>query len=204
MISAKGAMTVKTMFCAKGLYIASGVLLCALGVLFLCLPDTMLRILCIILGALMLLFAGAKIVGYFSKDPYGLAFQFDLALGVTVAFLGAIFLLRKGMTINTVAVAVGLFVLIDGAFKLQTAIDAKRFGMRAWWLILSGAIITDSVAAILIFFPAEAVHALTNLVGVALIVDSAQNLYNTFYTVRTMRNLHKERFVSVLEDDIRS
>ena len=192
----------KTMFCAKGLYIASGVLLCTLGILFLCLQDVMLRILCILLGALMLLFAGAKIVGYFSKDPYGLAFQFDLALGVSVAVLGAIFLLKKEFAITMVAVAVGLFVLIDGAFKLQTAIDAKKFGMRAWWLILIGALLSDAVAASLIFFPEESAHGMMNMVGIALIVDGAQNLYNTFYTVRTMRNLHKERFVSVLDDEI--
>ena len=192
----------KTMFTAKGLYIASGVLLCALGVMFLCLQDVRLRILCILLGALMLLFAGAKIVGYFSKDPYGLAFQFDLALGVSVAVLGAVFLLRKEIMISTVAVAVGLFVLIDGAFKLQTAIDAQKFGMRAWWLILLGAILTDAVAVSLIFFPEESASGMMNMVGIALIVDAAQNLYNTFYTVRTMRNLHKERFVSVLEENI--
>lgn len=196
-------ISVKTIFCAKGLYIGCSVLLSAAGVLFLSMPDAMLRILCIILGALMLLFAGAKIFGYFSKDPYGLAFQFDLALGIFVAVLGIAFLLRKDPSIAQVASFVGIFVLIDGAFKTQTAIDAKKFGMRCWWLILVGALITSVAAVVLIFFQEEAEHVLTNLVGVTLIVDGAQNLYNSLYTVRTMRNLHKERFVSVLDDEIR-
>lgn len=194
-------IAVKTIFCAKGLYIGCSVLLCAAGVLFLAMSDAMLRILCIILGALMLLFAGAKIFGYFSKDPYGLAFQFDLALGIFVAVLGVAFLLRKTPTVGQVASFVGIFVLIDGAFKMQTAIDAKKFGMRCWWLILVGAILTEAAAAVLIFFQVETAHLLTNLIGVTLIVDGAQNLFNSLYTVRTMRNLHKERFVSVLEDD---
>lgn len=175
--------------------------MCAAGVLFLAMPADTLRLLCIILGALMLLFGGAKIFGYFSKDPYGLAFQFDLALGIVIAVLGVSFLLRKTLSIAQVASFVGLFVLIDGAFKTQTAIDAKKFGMRCWWLILVGALLTSSAAVVLIFFQDEAAHLLTNLVGVTLIMDGAQNLYNSLYTVRTMRNLHKERFISVLDDE---
>ena len=149
----------------------------------------------------MLIFASAKIVGYLSKDPYGLAFQFDLAMGIVVAVLGVAFILRREPTITAIASNVGLFVLIDAAFKAQTAIDAKKFGMRAWWLILVAALLAAAASIILLFFQEEAVHVLTILVGVALIVDGAQNLYNTFYTVRVLRDLRKERFVSVLEDD---
>lgn len=190
----------KTIFCAKGLYIACGVLLCAIGILFLVCPDTMLRILCVILGAIMLLFAGAKIVGYLSKDPYGLAFQFDLAMGIFVAVLGIAFILHREPTVAAIASKVGLFVLIDAAFKAQTAIDAKKFGMRAWWLILVASLLAAATSIVLLFFQEEPARVLRILIGVVLIVDGAQNLYNTFYTVRVLRDLRKERFVSVLED----
>lgn len=198
----RGDDIVKTIYYAKGLYIACSVILCAVGVMFIACPDTALRLLCICLGVSMLIFAGAKIVGYYSKDPYGLAFQFDLSLGIVVGVLGVAFLLHRQMVLNTVIAIVGLFVLIDGAFKFQTAFDARRFGMRAWWIIMLGAILTAAAAAICIFFPEAAAQTTTSIIGIALIVDGVQNLYNTLYTVRTLEKQRKERFVSVLDDEI--
>ncbi len=194
-------MTLRTIYCAKGLYIACSVIMCVLGVMFIACADTMLRLLAILFGAALLLFAGAKIIGYHSKDPYGLAFQFDLSLGVVVAVLGLAFILHRDMTLTTMSAVVGLFVLIDGAFKMQTAIDAKKFGMRAWWLILVGAFLTDIAAIVLIFFPEAGDQTTTTLIGMAITVDGAQNLFNALYTVRTLERQRKERFVSVLEDE---
>lgn len=65
-----------------------------------------------------------------------------------------------------------------------------------------GAFLTDAAAVLLIFFPNAAVQTTTTLIGIALIVDGVQNLYNTLYTVRTLEKQRKERFVSVLDDDI--
>ena len=54
-------------------------MLCALGILLVALPDFSAELFCRILGIIMLLFGLIKMIGYFSKDLYRLAFQFDLA-----------------------------------------------------------------------------------------------------------------------------
>lgn len=37
---------------------------------------------------------------------------------------------------NFICVILGIAVLSDGLFKMQMSLDAKRFGIREWWLIL--------------------------------------------------------------------
>ena len=81
------------------------------------------------LGALCILLGGAKLLGYFSNDLYRLAFQFDLTLGI---FAGVLHTCPVGSEdiVNAYLPAIfGVYVILDGALKIQIAIDAKKFGM---------------------------------------------------------------------------
>ena len=53
------------------------------------------------------MYGAEKIIGYFSRDMYRLAFQFDLALGIFVAIIGVILLLRPGRVLERVDFIVG-------------------------------------------------------------------------------------------------
>lgn len=191
----------KTILCAKGLYIGSSALMCLSGAAMCLWPGFSIRVFCYALGALLLLFAAGKLTGYFSRDPYGLAFQFDLAMGIIIAVIGTVFLLYPKNILSILSVLVGLFVLLDAAFKVQTALDARKFGMREWWLILLGAVLSAVASGFLLFTPERGTDLLMRLAGLTLLMNGAQNLFTAMYTVRGLKNLRKERFVSVLEDE---
>ena len=170
---------------AKRLYIGNSALMCVAGLLFMLVPVASLKVVCIALGILMLVFAANKLTGYFSNDQYGLAFQFDLALGIFVAAIGLMLLVHPDRAISAVSVLLGLFVLIDGGSKVQTALDARRFGLRAWWLILAWAILSAIAAMLLIFYPNDSARVLMILAGVTLLIDGSLNLFGSLYMVRT-------------------
>ena len=86
-----------------------------------------------------------KLVGYFSRDLYRLAFQYDLEFGILLIALGVIVLLRTNGVMDFICIAAGVSILADGLFKIQIAIDARRFGIRDWWLILLLAVVTGGV-----------------------------------------------------------
>ena len=131
----------KTIKQAKWCYIICSVLLIAAGVYIMVRPYASAIIFCRVIGAVSLFYGVSKILGYFSHDLYNLAFQFDLALGVFTLIFGLILLLRSARVVAFMPAILGVFVLVDGVFKLQTAVDAKRFGLSNWWLILLGSLI---------------------------------------------------------------
>lgn len=167
----------------KTTYIIVSALMILLGLLFVILPDITLNTVCYIIGALLIVFGITKLICYFAKDIYRLAFQFDLALGIAAIVLGALIMLKSVKLL--IPISIGIFMLFDGAFKLQTTIDAKRFGIKYWWLILTLAILTCACGFLLIFNPFDGIRIIAIMLGISLVVDGIQNLCVAAYTVKT-------------------
>ena len=83
---------------------------------------------------------------------------------------------------------VGILILIDGVFKIQTALDARRFGLSKWWLILIWAIAAGAAGLVLLARPVEATKLIMQLVGINLMIDGGLNLWVVLYTVKEHRN----------------
>ena len=150
----------------------------------------------IILSVLCILVGGAKILGYFSNDLYRLAFQFDLAIGLFLAIIGVLTLIVGSKDpLGTVRLC-GIYIFIDGLLKLQTAIDAKKFGIARWLVILLTAILMVGVGIVgLLASYLEQISQLIVL-DVSLMLDGLVNIWITAYTVRIRakkKNL-EERF----------
>lgn len=150
----------------------------------------------IILSVLCILVGGAKILGYFSNDLYRLAFQFDLAIGLFLAIIGVLTLIVGSKDPLGTVRLFGIYIFIDGLLKLQTAIDAKKFGIARWLVILLTAILMVGVGIVgLLASYLEQISQLIVL-DVALMLDGLVNIWITAYTVRIRakkKNL-EERF----------
>ena len=109
--------SVTPMRIAKIGYIALSIVFCIVGVLLVAWSDIGTQVLSLALGIAMIVFGGIKIVGYFSKDLFRLAFQFDLELGIISAVLGIIVLLNPFGTITFIFIAMGIAILADALFK---------------------------------------------------------------------------------------
>lgn len=180
--------SIKSIQAAKAAYIAVSILLCALGILLMLKPDLSLSAIGIIAGALLFAFGVVKLIGYFSKDLYRLAFQFDLALGILLIALGCVILFRPEHMMSFLCIVLGIAILADGLFKVQTALDARRFGLRSWWLILSLAILAGVTGAALVLRPAEGARVLAMLLGVSLLAEGILNLSVALCAVKVVRH----------------
>ena len=81
-------------------------------------------------------------------------------------------------------IAIGLFVLVDGLFSVQSAIDAKRFGIRRWWLILIFSILTVAIGLVMIFNPMRSAEILAVITGIALIASGIEAMIVALQTVK--------------------
>lgn len=126
-------------------YIGISVLLTALGICLICVPDISVRAVGIVCGVTLIVFGIVKLVGYFSRDLFRLAFQYDLASGILTVLIGTALLIRPVRAMTLMCSLIGILVLADSLFKTQISIDARTFGVRQWWLILASAILAGGV-----------------------------------------------------------
>ena len=75
------------------------VVFCALGIFLMAVPEKAVKIICVLAGILFLADGIIKIIGYFSRDFYCLAFQFDLGFGILMIAVGILILVRRDQTI---------------------------------------------------------------------------------------------------------
>lgn len=169
---------------AKIGYIIMSILFCAMGAVLLLAPEISVLWIGRLLGVFMIVFGGVKLIGYFSRDLFRLAFQYDLAFGLLLMVLGIVTLSHPNDTLNFLAVICGIPMLADGFFKIQIAMDSRRFGIRLWWLIFALAVLTCGVGAVLVFRPSSGVLAMTALLGASLLLDGVLNLSVAIFTVK--------------------
>lgn len=173
---------------AKLGYIIISILLCALGIALIAVPDFSALLLCRIGGLLLILFGLVKIIGYCSKDLYRLAFQYDLAFGILLIALGAILIIRSDVMMNVLCVFLGICILADALLKIQISIDSRAFGIRKWWLILAVAIITGVVGFLLVLRPSESAGIVMILLGASLLFEGVLNLITILTAVKLTRD----------------
>lgn len=172
------------MWVAKAGYIVMSLVFCAAGIACIANPGLSAAVIGRVLGAAMILFGAVKLVGYFSRDLYRLAFQYDLGFGLLLMALGVLVLIRPAGVLDFLFTALGIVVLTDGLYKVQIAVDAKRFGIPAWWLTLALAVAAGAVGLALVFRPWDSARLLTILLGAALLAEGILNLCVSVSTVK--------------------
>ena len=177
---------------AKVGYIIMSVVFLIVGGFFVFSPSHSIETVARALGIAMIVFGTIRIVGYFSKDLYRLAFQFDLQFGIILMALGAVMLIKPRSIINLTLIALGIVILSDALFKLKIALDSKRFGIGAWWVIILIAAITALIGLVAALRPWESARALTIVFGVALAAEGLLNLIVAILTVKIIKNQYPD------------
>lgn len=173
---------------AKAGYIVISAVLSLLGIFLMRKPDVSTAAVGTAAGVLLVIFGIIRLIGYFSRDLYRLAFQFDLAVGILLLILGIILLTKPQNLLHFLCVVTGMYVTADGLMKLQTAHDAHRFGIASWWMILAAALLTSAAGVCLLVRPAQSVRIGMQLFGAVLLAEGLLNLLTVLVTVKIVRN----------------
>lgn len=163
-------------------------LLCLAGLTFICYPSFSVRFIGTLCGIICIAFGAFKLVGYFSRDLYRLAFQYDLAFGLLLIALGIVLLTRPSGLLWLVCIVLGISVLTDGLFKIQIAVDAKSFGLSTWWFILAIAVLAVVAGLLVVLRPTESSRLLTVLLGLNLLIEGILNLSTMLTAVKIIRH----------------
>ncbi|MBE5862908.1 MAG: hypothetical protein E7295_08670 [Lachnospiraceae bacterium] len=177
---------------AKSGYVIMSLAFCLIGILFMTRPQASAVLIGRALGIVMIVFGVIKLIGYFSKDLFRLAFQYDLEIGILLLLLGVIAVTETIDVMNFIFIAVGVVIMVDALFKTRIAFDSKAFGIGTWWTILVLAVMTGLIGLVLVFRPWESASLLTILLGVALFAEGILNLCVAVCTVKIVKNQYPD------------
>lgn len=170
---------------AKIINVVSACLMFLAGLLLLVIPNlggfTAQRIMLSILFGLT---GAAKVFGYFSNDLYRLAFQFDFATGFFCILLAILTALVPENMFHALYLLIAAYVTLDALMKAQISIDAKRFGMTRWLLILISSLLLCGAGGFYVGAVAAELMRMPAIIGIALMADGLENMWVTAYTVR--------------------
>ena len=142
----------------------------------------------VLTGVLFIINGAIKMLGYFSKDFYCLAFQFDLAFGMLMSAVGIIIIARRDIVQDMIFTIFGVMILADALFKIQICVDAKKFGLQnLWWKIMMIALGTGVLGCLLLIIPFEGARVMMELAGIAFIAEGALNLFVALFTVKILQ-----------------
>lgn len=195
----KSVRSVFPMRTAKTGYLTVSALLAAAGLFLIVRPDFSAAAIGWIAGVLLIAFGAFRLIGYFSRDLYRLAFQFDLIYGVMLVTVGILILTKPAHLMTILCVISGIYVMADGLLKLRIANDAKQFGIGRWWLIGSAAALTVLLGLLLLFRPADSAVLAIRLLGAVLLTEGVLNFLTAVMTVKIVRNQRPD----VIEVDYR-
>ena len=103
--------------------------------------------------------------------------------------LGTVLIFHPGDTVAVLHFSVGILVLVDSVFKLQTALDAKHFGLKKWWVMLLCALLCAGLGLVLVILPFRTAEILVRVTGAALTVNSGENILTAGYTVKSKKRV---------------
>lgn len=181
---------------AKYGYIVISAVFTLAGLVMILYPDPSQSFIGIFFGISLLVFGIIKLIGYYSRDLFRLAFQYDLQFGILLCLLGIITLIRHREAVAFLCAAYGICIIADSLFKVRTALDAKTFGIRQWWVTLVLAVLTGLMGLLITLSPLAAAQALTVLLGISFVCEGLMNLGVALSMVKIVDNQRPDVIVS--------
>lgn len=172
----------------KTVYSAVAVLECILGLVMLCYPGFSLSALGVILGIGLVLFGVVELIAYFSGSAPLILSRNVLAGGIFFIILGVLVLTNPLGLMNFICIVVGVGILADSLFKLQSVLDVRQFMSRgSWWLVFAALLLSVLAGIPLVFWPGESGRALIVLLGIGLLLNGAFNIFDVVYVTRYVK-----------------
>ncbi len=168
-------------------YGALTILAMGLGLCLVLWPGISGEILCYVFGLVLLVAGVIQIRSYFRRGFAMLLRRYELPLGILDGILGLYFLSRPGNVLLLLPVIVGIIILVDSVFKLQSALELRQLGEGNWWSVLALALVNILLALFLLLNPFEGSMSLMVYLGISLIVEGIQGLTFLHHIVKTIR-----------------
>ena len=169
----------------------SSVVFILVGLALLLWPDISLRLVCGLFGVVILMKGVSSIYTFLQAEVRGFFSYFGWIFGAAAVALGIFLLLRPQTVVSILPILVGLFVIMDGVMRVQSAFELRAAGYSRWWSLLILALISAALGAVMLWNPFATVEVLVMAIGVILIVEGVLNLAGSTWAAIQLKGLKK-------------
>ncbi len=159
------------------------------GIVLIFLPAVSNKVVGIIIGVVFLIFGINSIYKYFHRDGAKI-YSLNIVFGVLYSILGVVIILYPYSVMEFVTVCLGLFIIINGATKVNYGLWLKRGSEDSWLVTLVTGIFLVVLGIMVVFNPFSA-FTLTQLTGAFLTIVGILNVSDTI--------LFKKRAKEIME-----
>lgn len=177
-------------------YLAFALLIMGAGALLLIFPDESLTWAVRVIGIATMLLGILEIVRILAKKERDIMFFLKMLTAVLGLVGGGFFLFAPDKALEYLAMCAGVYLMIDGSFKLQTSILSRRFRMATWWFVLAMAVAAIAGGFFLIRGLGWDAKGHAVFIGIFFLVDGLQNLVSMFY----LPSIEKRRTIEIAKE----
>ena len=154
--------------------IVASIITIVVGAVLLFLPNLSNKIVGIITGIIFILFGLITSYKYLKRDGAKI-YSLNLVFSILYLVLGLVIIIFPFSVMEFVTVCLGLFLIINGATKINYGLWLKRGNSGAWLVTLVAGIFLVILGIMIVFNPFTA-FALTQITGAFLIISGVLNL----------------------------
>ncbi len=172
--------------------ILSSLLCAALGLVLVIWPDISMQIVCIAIGAVLILCGVIRLFGFFLNHDGSVYTQGNLVMGIVLVVVGIWIVATPGKVLAIIPIIVGILIVIHGVNNIQQTITLCKGKYSMWWLALIMAILTIGLGVLLIIRPFAALDTVVMLIGFFLIYDGLSNVWIVSRIAKTVKMARQE------------
>lgn len=164
--------------------IVTSVIILVLGIFLFIQPDTIIRMISIILGGIICIPGITSLINYF-KTKY----QSSLISGVVTIIIGLILIINTELVASILPFMLGIYFIINGINRMQYALELKKQNYPNYTASLVFSILIIICGGLFIINPFKGALAITKVIGIFMIIYSLLDLTNSILLKREISDI---------------
>ncbi|MEG2015199.1 MAG: DUF308 domain-containing protein, partial [Clostridia bacterium] len=164
----------------------SAVLMIALGIVLMAIPNIAVSLICYLIGGVLVVSGAITILNFlfFGDQLFGFAYGiFNILIGILFVSLAKTELMETFF-----AVAIAIIFVTESVFKMQTSLDYKRLGVANWWVEFVLSIIVFVFATLLFILRCVGAGDTGVFLGITLIADGVSTILTLIFVTRKINS----------------
>lgn len=164
----------------------------ALGLVLILWPVTSASMLCLALGAVLLLCGIIDVILFLTHRDGSLYSGGMLVLGIILAALGAWIIASPQLVAVLVPRVIGALICIHGLGDIGDAVTLRRTDYPRWTAALILGLVTLALGAVLIFYSFTVLSTIVRIIGFFLLYDGVSDIWITAQVSKAAKQSAKD------------
>ena len=152
-------------------------------------PDTTISLISYVIGGILLIIGLSHIYRYFSSNDKLSVFGFSLSYGVLLIIAGLFLIIDTKLFSKIINIVLGIWIITSSVTKFQYSFALKRVKNKDWLPTMIVSLIMFIWGFTLLINPFSAALAITQIIGIYLIIYSILDIVHNFMVRRNFSDI---------------